>query len=73
MSGWILSDEADHTYPFPSGFALDPGASVKVHTGSGEDTETDLYWGSGRAVWNNGGDTSTLIDTGGNQVNQKEY
>lgn len=68
MSGWQLKDEQNHVFTFPNGFILKAGASVKVHTGSGEDTDTNLYWGRGQAVWNNGGDTAYLYDSNGNLV-----
>lgn len=59
FDGWTLKDEADHTYTF-NAFTLNSSASVKVRTGEGTDTETDLYWGRGSAVWNNDGDTTFL-------------
>lgn len=62
MSHWTLSDTADHVYTFPDGFSLSPGAKVTVYTGSGTNTTTELYWGHGTAVWNNGGDTAFLGD-----------
>ena len=73
MTGWTLSDEADHTYQFPSGFTLGAGDSVTVYTGSGSDSEDELYWGSGRAVWNNGGDTIYVTDNDGETVVEHEY
>ncbi|QLD91282.1 lamin tail domain-containing protein [Natronomonas salina] len=73
MSGWTLSDQADHTYQFPSGFTLGAGDSVTIYTGSGSDTEDDLYWGSGRAVWNNGGDTIYVTDDAGETVIEHVY
>nr|WP_325051213.1 lamin tail domain-containing protein [Halorientalis pallida] len=73
LSRWTLSDAADHTYTFPSGFTLDPGAEVTVHTGSGQDTDTDLYWGSGSPIWNNGGDTVIVRDDAGTIVIQETY
>jgi endonuclease YncB( thermonuclease family) len=73
MSGWTLSDAAGYTYDFPSGFALDAGATVTLHTGSGTDTSTDLYWGYASAVWNNSGDTATLTDDAGSTVDTYSY
>ena len=73
MSGWTLSDAAGYAYDFPSGFTLDAGATVTVHTGSGTDTSTDLYWGYASAVWNNAGDTATLTDDAGNTVDAYSY
>ena len=59
LQGWKLKDKAGHTYIFPS-YELGPGELVYIHTGSGIDSEGHLYWGSGRAIWNNDGDTAYL-------------
>ncbi|ELZ71108.1 endonuclease [Haloferax prahovense DSM 18310] len=68
LSGWTVSDAAGATYTFAEGTALDPGASLTLHTGSGTDTDEDVYWGRGGAVWNNGGDTVTIRDAAGTEV-----
>lgn len=64
LGGWTVSDEADHTYAFPAGFALGPGETVTLRTGSGTDSDDTLYWGSDSAVWNNGGDTVVVTRDG---------
>jgi micrococcal nuclease len=68
MGGWILKDEsAIHRYGFPSGFSLAPGGTVRVFTGCGSDSSTELYWCNDLgAVWNNAGDTAFLLDPNGN-------
>ena len=70
LTGWVLKDEsASHRYEFPSGFTLQAGATVHIHTGCGRDTARALYWcKSGSAVWNNGGDTGFLLDPSGNVI-----
>jgi endonuclease YncB( thermonuclease family) len=74
LSGWTVEDEASHTYSFPSGFTLDAGAQVTLHTGTGSDTNSDLYWGNtGSAVWNNGGDTVSVYDDSGALYTSKSY
>jgi competence protein ComEC len=73
LSGWTLADEAGRTYAFPDGFELAAGEQVTVHTGSGTDTATDLYWGSGSPVWNNGGDTVVVRDADGDVVLREAY
>jgi competence protein ComEC len=73
LSGWTVADAAGATYTVPDGTTLDPGAQVTLHTGSGEDTSTDLYWGNGRAVWNNGGDTVIVRDDEGTVVLEEAY
>jgi competence protein ComEC len=64
MTGWHVEDEQGKVYTFPS-FTLSVGAHVRLRTGSGTDTSTDLYWGEGRSVWGNlwhGRDTVFLYD-----------
>ena len=73
LSGWTVSDEADHVYYFPDGFTLDPGDEVILYTGSGTDTDSELYWGENGAIWNNSGDTVVLEDGSGNVVDTYEY
>ena len=46
---------------------------MTLYTGSGTNSDAELYWGAGRAVWNNGGDTITLKDESGTAVLQREY
>ncbi|KAF5032084.1 Lamin Tail Domain protein [anaerobic digester metagenome] len=72
LTGWTIADEGmRNTYTFPV-FTLDSGADVTVHSGSGNDTATDLYWGRSSAVWNNDGDTATLADANGTVVSTLE-
>jgi hypothetical protein len=66
---WILVDEENNTYSFAEGFVLAPGGAAKVHTGEGNDTEGDLYWGRDDLVWDDG-EVATLIDATGEIVAQ---
>lgn len=68
MTGWTLLNDVGAYYEFPDGFVLKVGSSVIVHTGSGQNTVTDLYWGNPVEVWNNAGDTVTLQDDKGDTV-----
>ncbi|MDS0301186.1 lamin tail domain-containing protein [Halogeometricum sp. S1BR25-6] len=72
LSGWTVSDEADHTYTF-SGTTVDPGDPVTLYTGSGTDTNSEVYWGSDAAIWNNNGDTVIVTNADGETVIQYEY
>ncbi|UZE93604.1 MAG: lamin tail domain-containing protein [Candidatus Pacearchaeota archaeon] len=65
MNGWIIKDSARHVYTFED-FILSSGASFTLHSGSGNDNETDLYWNRGGkcpVVWNNDGDSLFLRDS----------
>ncbi len=73
MSRWTLADDADHTFYFPSGFELDADESVTIYTGSGTNSNSELYWGSGRAIWNNTGDTIIVTNDSGETVINREY
>jgi hypothetical protein len=68
-----VSDEADHEYTVPSGFTLESGEEVTLRTGEGVDTDSELYWGVGNPVWNNGGDTVRVENANGDVVIEREY
>jgi|GEM_PF-1150428 len=72
LTGWRLMDLAGHTFIFP-GFSLNPGATVTVYTGSGTNTATALYWGSGSPIWNNDHDTAYLYDQNMNLIDKKSW
>ena len=66
MTGWKVEDRGPkYTFSFPAGFSLGAGASVELVSGaSGDDTGETIYWNK-RPVWNNDGDTASLIDSSG--------
>ena len=61
LTGWTLSDNKGQVYAFPQ-LMLYPGARVQVHTASGTDSPTDLYWGRTAPVWTSG-ELAGLYDT----------
>jgi hypothetical protein len=61
LTGWYLADNKGVAYTFPQ-LTLHPGASVQVHTASGKDSPTDLYWGRAAPVWTSG-ELVALYDT----------
>ena len=63
LSGWQLTGSRLKNYAFPNLF-LWSGGSVRVHTKSGANTPSDLYWGQSEAHWFSG-DTITLEDEAG--------
>ena len=64
LKGWKVAD-ASRTYAFGNVTIAARGGKVRLHTGKGVDTATQVYWGSGNHVWNNTGDTATLVDRAG--------
>lgn len=74
LTGWLLQDNArsPHVFTFPT-FTLAAGATVQVWVGSGQNDAANLYWGFGAPVWNNDGDTATLLTNSGAVAAQCAY
>nr|WSX81779.1 lamin tail domain-containing protein [Streptomyces sp. NBC_00899] len=64
LSGWTLSDADHHSYRFAH-LRLAGHASVRVHTGTGRDTNTNVFQNRRAYVWNNDNDTATLRNDDG--------
>ncbi|MEZ3118122.1 lamin tail domain-containing protein [Halobaculum sp. MBLA0147] len=73
LSGWTVADAADHVYTVPDGTTLAPGEELTLHTGSGTDTASDLYWGADSPIWNNAGDTVIVRTPDGEVVIEEAY
>lgn len=64
LTGWSIHDEGiKHTYRFPAGYTLAPGASVIIRSG-GPAGPGELGW-TNSYVWNNDGDAAHLLNGGG--------
>jgi micrococcal nuclease len=73
MLGYTLKDEANHIYIFAN-FTLQSGAAVRLYSGQGQNSETELYWGLvGESVWNNDSDAAFLRDVEGALVDAFAY
>ncbi len=73
LAGWTLSDVAGHRYVVPAGVQLPPGRDLRIWTGPGVDDGDDLFMGRRAAIWNNRGDTATLVDATGTPVATYAY
>jgi hypothetical protein len=73
LTGYTVEDERGTTFDVPDGFVLGANQSVRLHTGSGEQSESHLYWGRDRPVWNNAGDTIVVHDDAGRTVLEYSY
>ncbi len=67
LTGWTVSDEANHRYLFPK-FILGAKAKVTLRTCLGKNTDFEIFWGSRRPIWNNDGDTIFIRDADGNLI-----
>lgn len=74
LTGWVLRDESSiHRFAFPDGFGLEPGETVVIRSGCGNDAPGELYWCADGPVWNNGGDMALLLDPSGNVAARLRY
>ena len=66
LAGWTLSNEHDAVFTFPEkpALVLYKGGAVQIHTSSGTDTPTDIYWNRTDAAWQPG-EWATLKDAQG--------
>lgn len=70
ITGWSLHDAgAIHTYRFPAGYTLGAGASVTIRSG-GPAGPGEIGW-TGQNVWNNTGDTASLLNAAGTAVSTR--
>lgn len=67
LEGWMLIDGQGNAYTFPL-FQLFPGGAVTVHTRSGENGASDLYWGRPAPVWRSGSIVTLKDPAGAAQV-----
>jgi hypothetical protein len=71
LTGFVLHDAprlgSTNRFVFPK-FTLRAGKSVRIHTGSGSNNATDLYWGKTVYVWGDDSDTATLVNRSGSNV-----
>jgi competence protein ComEC len=73
IGGWTLEDAAGRSYTFPDGTTVGSQETITVRTGSGTNTDTELYWGSGSPIWNNDGDTVIVRTADGNTILEESY
>lgn len=64
LDGWVLRDDTtSHRFPLPG--TLDGDAALRVRTGAGRSTPTDLYLDEQWPVWSNSNETVLLVDPSG--------
>jgi hypothetical protein len=62
LTGWYIQEEGPNRYNFPTNFYISSKGTIRVWTKEGEDTITDLYWGSDVEIWNDVQDCAYLRD-----------
>ncbi|MDX3696253.1 lamin tail domain-containing protein [Streptomyces europaeiscabiei] len=72
LDGWTLKDASGRTYTFDH-YRLAGRATVRIHTGEGRDTRTDLYQDRRNYVWDNHSDTATLRNHHGRFIDDESW
>ncbi|MFE3659140.1 lamin tail domain-containing protein, partial [Streptomyces sp. NPDC059165] len=72
LRGYTLSDNDGNRYRFRN-LHLKGRSSVRVHTGFGRDTRTDVYQNLRTYVWDNHRDTATLRNDRGRTIDTKSW
>ena len=72
LEGWILSDAQDTKFTFPE-FILSAESSVRITTGQGMNSSTNIFWSRCIGIWNNAGDTVYLKDNENNLIVEYTY
>jgi hypothetical protein len=73
LTGYTIRDTQGTAFDVPDGFTLGTNETFRLHTGTGDRTESDLYWRRDQTVWNNDGDTVIVIDSDADTVLEYNY
>ncbi len=72
LDGWTLRDEDGHRYTFDD-YRLGGRSTVRVHTGIGRDTRSDVYQDRRYYIWDNRSDIATLRNDRGRYVDSDSW
>jgi hypothetical protein len=72
LNRWTLRDEASHVFTFPN-YVMAPGETCRIYTNEHHPEWCGFSYGSGSAIWNNGGDCAELRDSYGDTVDTYCY
>jgi hypothetical protein len=64
LADWQLHDGQGNVYTFKVHYLFGDGVNLMLHSRSGDDTTSDLYWGLNVPAWQSG-KTATLRDSDG--------
>ena len=72
LDGWTVRDLANHLFIFPS-FVMESGKVCRVYTNEIHTEWCGFSYGSGSAIWNNGGDCAELRNSGNSVIDTRCY
>jgi hypothetical protein len=72
LQNWTLRDIADHIFTFPN-YVMQPDEVCRIYTNEVHPESCGFSYGSGSAIWNNGGDTAYLRNGNGTLIDEYSY
>ncbi|MFF3323083.1 lamin tail domain-containing protein [Streptomyces sp. NPDC002889] len=72
LDGWTLRNSDGNRYRFDD-VRLPGRATIRIHTGHGRDTRTDLFQDRHTYVWDNRSDTATLRNAHGRTIDTESW
>ncbi|MFJ3205960.1 lamin tail domain-containing protein [Streptomyces sp. NPDC086989] len=72
LRGWTLRDDDGNRYRFDN-VRINSRATIRIHTGTGRNTRTDLFQNRRDYVWDNRADTATLRDDRGRTIDTESW
>ncbi|MFJ5811994.1 lamin tail domain-containing protein [Streptomyces sp. NPDC093093] len=72
LRGWTLRDADGNRYRFHD-IRIASRGTIRVHTGTGRDSRTDVFQGKREYIWGNRADTATLRDDRGHTVDTDSW
>jgi hypothetical protein len=73
VGGWFIRDSKNVPLVVPIGTTVGPGGHLRVYSGTGQNFAGHIYCNRRRAVLNQAGDTLTLFDRSGHEVQRFSY
>ncbi|MET0831997.1 MAG: lamin tail domain-containing protein [Acidimicrobiia bacterium] len=74
IGGWVVRDESTaNRYEFREDEVLEPGTTITVFSGCGDEAPDERFWCAQSPVWSNGGDTALLLTAEGTVVDRLVY
>jgi len=68
LSGWRLRDPSTRFYTFPANSIIPPGEIMRVHIGSGTDSQLNKYWGLSAPIFTNTVDQGVYLLDSDNDI-----
>jgi len=73
IAGFQIKNNSNQSFTIPEGTKLLTGTPIKFYTGSGTNTQTEIYMGKTTEFWSNNGDCARLVRPSGSTMYTYRY